>query len=129
MAVNLADIYEKANSDQMTRTKIQVNGPQGDPKGKGTYPPVNFSDDDYQVEFRSRSLKPKEEPPLSELDDETRGTFTSKGLNYYGELVVDSKLISYHGRLIQQYNARATATYYSGKNSTTKGVLNSYPGV
>ena len=128
MAVNLVDLYDRATSDQLTKVKMQASGIARDPSARGSYPPVNYNDDTYQKEFRSRGYGDKN-VAQSTGEDDTLGTFQPVALNYYTQQVTDSKLINYHGKLVHWYNARATATYYSALNSRLPGILNSYPGV
>jgi len=128
MATNLAEIYANASSDQLTRVKIQASGEARSPSALNSYPPVNYMEDTFQKEFRSRGYGDKN-VAQSTGEDDTNGTFVSRALNYYTEQVVDSKFIQYHGKLVHWYNARTPATYYSTLNGTTRGILNSYAGI
>ncbi len=127
MPVNLIDLYEAATSDQLTKVKVQSAGEARNPSARGSYPPVNYIEDTFQTEFRSRAYGDKN-VTQSPDEDGTNGTFVSRALNYYTEQVVDSKFIQYHGQLVHWYNARNAAGTYSALNAKTPGILSSYRG-
>jgi hypothetical protein len=121
----LKDVYDSANSDQMQRVKMQAQGEARSPSAFGTYPPVNFMEDDFQKEFRTRE-KGNKSVIQSTLDDATEGTFLPRALNFYTEQANDPKLSQYKSLPVHHYNARNSSTYYSTLNSSALGVLNRY---
>jgi hypothetical protein len=92
MPVNLIDLYDAATSDQLTKVKVQSAGIARNPGARGSYPPVNYIEDTFQTEFRSRAYGDKN-VTQSPDEDGTNGTFIPRALNYYTEQVVDSKFI------------------------------------
>ena len=125
MPVNLIDLYDAATSDQLTKVKTQSTGTARNPGARGSYPPVNYIEDTFQTEFRSRAYGDKN-VTQSPDEDGTNGTFIPRALNYYTEQVVDSKFIQSRGQLVHWYNARNAAGTYSALQSNTPGILTSY---
>jgi hypothetical protein len=113
--MGLKEIYEETNLAVPKEARDKAASPVADADG------VNFYDrqSTFQTNFKKRGLGDKVVTQAT-ADDETKGKFTSKALLFYADLVGAAE------EGTQLYNQRDNATYYTTKNSSTKGVTQTY---
>lgn len=113
--MGLKEIYEASNDSVVKDARDKAATPVADADG------VNFYDKQstFQTNFKKRAYQDKVVVQAT-ADDETKGKFTSKALLFYADLVGAAE------EGTQLYNQRDSGTYYTTKNSSTRGVTQTY---
>ncbi len=113
--MGLKEIYEATTLTVPAEARDKAASPVANADG------VNFYDrqSTFQDHFKKRAKDDKIVTQAT-ADDATNGKFTSKALLFYADLVAAAE------EGTQLYNQRDNATYYVTKNSSTKGVTQTY---